>query len=85
MQSRIKHPLKHFALVLKAKLNQLKPFVRFVFQSSTLLPSPTHRIIKGLRTQTPITLLYVSFSCPYYIITQFNIYFIKLTVQAYLL
>ena len=65
MQSRIKHPLKHFALVLKAKLNQLKPFVRFVFQSSTLLPSPTHRIIKGLRTQTPITLLYVSFSCPY--------------------
>lgn len=65
MQSRIKHLLKHFALVLKAKLNQLKPFVRFVFQSSTLLPSPTHRIIKDLRTQTPITLLYVSFSCPY--------------------
>gem|GEM_PF-3863216 len=32
MQSRIKHLLKHFALVLKAKLNQLKPFVRFVFQ-----------------------------------------------------
>lgn len=37
MQSRIKHPLKHFALVLKAKLNQLKPFVRFVLQPSILL------------------------------------------------
>lgn len=65
MQSRIKHLLKHFALVLKAKLNQLKPFVRFVFHPSTLLPSPTYRIIKGLHIQTLFILLYASFSCPY--------------------
>lgn len=65
MQSRIKHLLKHFALVLKAKLNQLKPFVRFVFHPSTLLSSPTYRIIKGLRIQTLFILLYASFSCPY--------------------
>nr|DAQ79954.1 MAG TPA: hypothetical protein [Caudoviricetes sp.] len=30
MQSSIKHLLKHFALVLKAKLNQLKHSVGFV-------------------------------------------------------
>lgn len=66
MQSRIKHLLKHFALVLKAKLNQLKPFVRFVFHPSTLLSSPTYRIIKGLRIQTLFILLYASFSCPYF-------------------
>lgn len=66
MQSRIKHLLKHFALVLKAKLNQLKPFVRFVFHPSTLLPSPTYRIIKGLHIQTLFILLYASFSCPYF-------------------
>lgn len=66
MQSRIKHLLKHFALVLKAKLNQLKPFVRFVFQPSPLLPSPTYRIIKGLHIQTLFMLLYASFSCPYF-------------------
>lgn len=65
MQSRIKHLLKHFALVLKAKLNQLKPFVRFVFQPSTLLHPPINLFIKGLRTQTFFTLLYASFSCPY--------------------
>ena len=65
MQSRIKHLLKHFALVLKAKLNQLKPFVRFVFHPSTLLSSPTYRIIKGLRIQTLFILLYASFSRPY--------------------
>lgn len=65
MQSRIKHLLKHFALVLKAKLNQLKPFVRFVFQSSTLLHPHTYRIIKGLHIQTFFILLYASFSCPY--------------------
>ena len=69
MQSRIKHLLKHFALVLKAKLNQLKPFVRFVFHPSTLLPSPTYRIIKGLHIQTLFILLYASFSCPYYLNT----------------
>lgn len=67
MQSRIKHLLKHFALVLKAKLNQLKPFVRFVFHPSTLLSSPTYRIIKGLRIQTLFILLYASFSCPYFL------------------
>lgn len=66
MQSRIKHLLKHFALVLKAKLNQLKPFVRFVFQSSALLHPPTYRIIKGLHIQTFFMLLYASFSCPYF-------------------
>ena len=65
MQSSIKHLLKHFALVLKAKLNQLKPFVRFVFQPSTLLHPPIYRIIKGLRIQTFFILLYASFSCPY--------------------
>lgn len=65
MQSRIKHLLKHFALVLKAKLKQLKPFVRFVFQPSTLLHPPIYRIIKGLRIQTFFILLYASFSCPY--------------------
>lgn len=65
MQSRIKHLLKHFALVLKAKLNQLKPFVRFVFQFSTLLHPHTYRIIKGLHIQTFFILLYASFSCPY--------------------
>lgn len=65
MQSRIKHLLKHFALVLKAKLNQLKPFVRFVFQSSTLPHPHIHRIIKGLHIQTLFMLLYASFSCPY--------------------
>ena len=65
MQSRIKHLLKHFALVLKAKLNQLKPFVRFVFQPSTLLHPPINQFIKGLHTQTFFTLLYASFSCPY--------------------
>lgn len=67
MQSRIKHLLKHFALVLKAKLNQLKPFVRFVFQPSALLHPPTYRIIKGLHIQTFFMLLYASFSCPYMI------------------
>ena len=66
MQSRIKHLLKHFALVLKAKLNQLKPFVRFVFHPSTLPSSPTYRIIKGLHIQTLFILLYASFSCPYW-------------------
>ena len=65
MQSSIKHLLKHFALVLKAKLNQLKPFVRFVFQPSTLLHPPINQFIKGLHTQTFFTLLYASFSCPY--------------------
>lgn len=65
MQSSIKHLLKHFALVLKAKLNQLKPFVRFVFQSSTLLHPHIYQIIKGLHIQTFFTLLYASFSCPY--------------------
>jgi hypothetical protein len=29
MQSRMKHLRKHFALILKARLNQLQPFVRF--------------------------------------------------------
>ena len=66
MQSSIKHLLKHFALVLKAKLNQLKPFVLFVFQPSTLLHPPINQFIKGLRTQTFFTLLYASFSCPYF-------------------
>lgn len=66
MQSSIKHLLKHFALVLKAKLNQLKPFVRFVFQPSTLLHPPINQFIKGLHTQTFFTLLYASFSCPYF-------------------
>jgi hypothetical protein len=65
MQSSIKHLLKHFALVLKAKLNQLKPFVRFVFQPSTLLHPHIYRIIKGLHIQTFFILLYASFSCPY--------------------
>ncbi len=65
MQSSIKHLLKHFALVLKAKLNQLKPFVRFVFQPSTLLHPPINQFIKGLHTQTFFILLYASFSCPY--------------------
>ena len=65
MQSCIKHLLKHFAFVLKAKLNQLKPFVRFVFQSSTLPHPHIHRIIKGLHIQTLFMLLYASFSCPY--------------------
>lgn len=66
MQSSIKHLLKHFALVLKAKLNQLKPFVRFVFQPSTLLHPPINQFIKGLHTQTFFILLYASFSCPYW-------------------
>lgn len=65
MQSSIKHLLKHFALVLKAKLNQLKPFVHFVFQPSTLSRLPICRIIKGLHIQTFFILLYASFSCPY--------------------
>lgn len=65
MQSSIKHLLKHFALVLKAKLNQLKPFVRFVFQPSTLLHPHIYQIIRGLHIQTFFILLYASFSCPY--------------------
>ena len=39
--------------------------MRFVFHPSTLLSSPTYRIIKGLRIQTLFILLYASFSCPY--------------------
>lgn len=39
--------------------------MRFVFLSSTLLSSPTYRIIKGLHIQTFFILLYASFSCPY--------------------
>lgn len=65
MQSCIKHPLKHFALVLKAKLNQLKPFVRFVLHSSILLHLYIRHIIKYLHTQTFFIPLYDSFSCPY--------------------
>lgn len=65
MQSRIKHLLKHFALVLKAKLNQLKPFVRFVLLSSLPPHTLIYRNINGLHIQARFTQLYVSFSCPY--------------------
>lgn len=96
MQSRIKHLLKHFALVLKTKLNQLKPFVRFVLSFSLLLHTSIYRNIKGLHVQIHFKQLYVSFSCPYihsyiisadgfYIIVDQSFHIVKLHSQTVLL